>query len=146
MPREISCDSAISEISECLCQADGDFITGIYRDVLGRRATYIGDNILSVEEPESDVPDDPLVTPSRVPGIQFRLTRIDKKGCHAHLGIHVTNQLPRPGDAFIAADVEGLEYKAIVDHLVFDNRGGRHIEAVCKKVEMITDGGVSIED
>jgi hypothetical protein len=54
MERTIGCDDAINEIAEILIQADGEWITEIYNKVSGKKATYDGDNLITVEDKEEE--------------------------------------------------------------------------------------------
>lgn len=46
----LNCDEAIQEIRDYLTEADGDYITKIYIQVSGKKAAYVGDNKIEVEE------------------------------------------------------------------------------------------------
>lgn len=48
----LDCAEAIQEIAEYLAEADGEYITKIYIQISGKKATYTGDNMISVNEIE----------------------------------------------------------------------------------------------
>lgn len=48
----LDCGEAINEISDFLIEADGELIVKIYNQVSTKRATYMGDNLISVEQDE----------------------------------------------------------------------------------------------
>ena len=54
MKRIIGCDDAINEIAEILTQASGEWITEIYNQVSGKKATYDGDNLITVEDKDDN--------------------------------------------------------------------------------------------
>lgn len=45
----IDCADAINEISECLVECSGEFITEIYNQVFTVGAEYIGDNLIKIQ-------------------------------------------------------------------------------------------------
>ncbi len=52
--RVIGCDEAISEISEILVRASGEWIAEIYNKVSRDKAHYEGDNLITIIEEVED--------------------------------------------------------------------------------------------
>lgn len=50
----LDCDEAIQEICDYLAEADGEYITKIYIQISGKKATYIGDSMIEVKTIENE--------------------------------------------------------------------------------------------
>lgn len=45
----LDCGEVVNEIIDYLIEADGEFITKIYNQISNKKATYMGDNLISIE-------------------------------------------------------------------------------------------------